>query len=128
MPINDQEGHIYVGVPNNWVVNSKSAHPEEAKAFLNWMVSSDAGKKYLAKEFKFIPAESDITTTAEDIGQVAVAVQSQSSTALSWNWDRFPDGVTQGFGAAMQEYLGGQINRDQLLDKLDKAVQDIVKQ
>lgn len=128
MPINDQEGHIYVGVPNNWIVNSKSAHPEEAKAFLNWMVSSDAGKKYLAKEFKFIPAESDITTTAEDIGQVAVAVQSQSSTALSWNWDRFPDGVTQGFGAAMQEYLGGQINRDQLLDKLDKAVQDIVKQ
>lgn len=128
LPISDQEGHIYVGVPNNWIVNSKSAHPEEAKAFLNWLVSSETGKKYLTKEFKFIPALSDIPSTSEDIGQVAVAVQAQSSTALSWNWDRFPDGVTQGFGAAMQEYLGGQINRDQLLEKLDKAVQDIVKQ
>ncbi|MDT3428660.1 raffinose/stachyose/melibiose transport system substrate-binding protein [Paenibacillus forsythiae] len=128
LPINDKEGQIYVGVPNNWIVNSKSAHPEEAKAFLNWMVTSETGKKYLTKEFKFIPALSNISTTAEDIGQIAVAVQDQSKTALSWNWDRFPDGVTQGFGAAMQEYLGGQINRDQLLDKLDKAVQDIVKQ
>ncbi|WP_025689354.1 ABC transporter substrate-binding protein [Paenibacillus zanthoxyli] len=128
LPISDKEGHIYVGVPNNWIVNSKSAHPEEAKAFLNWMVTSETGKKYLTKDFKFIPALSNIPTTAEDIGQVAVAVQEQSKTALSWNWDRFPDGVTQGFGAAMQEYLGGQIGHDQLLDKLDKAVQDIVKQ
>ncbi|BCG57690.1 ABC transporter substrate-binding protein [Paenibacillus sp. URB8-2] len=128
IPIGDKEGQIFVGVPNNWIVNSKSAHPEEAKAFLNWMVSSETGKKYLTKDFKFIPALSNISTTAEDIGQVAVAVQEKSATALSWNWDRFPDGVTQGFGAAMQEYLGGQVNRDQLLEKLDKAIQDIVKQ
>ncbi|MHA6533015.1 ABC transporter substrate-binding protein [Paenibacillus sp. BAC0078] len=128
LPINDQEGTILVGVPNNYIVNSKSAHPEEAKAFLNWLVSSETGKKYLTKEFKFIPAETNIQTDAADIGQVAVAVQEKSANALGWNWDMFPDGVTQGFGAAMQEYLGGQVNRDQLLEKLDKAVQDIVKQ
>lgn len=128
LPISDQEGTILVGVPNNYIVNSKSAHPEEAKAFLNWLVSSETGKKYLTKEFKFIPAETNIQADAADIGQVAVAVQEKSATALGWNWDMFPDGVTQGFGAAMQEYLGGQLNRDQLLEKLDKAVQDIVKQ
>ncbi|WP_019908345.1 ABC transporter substrate-binding protein [Paenibacillus sp. HW567] len=128
LPISDQEGTILVGVPNNYIVNSKSAHPEEAKAFLNWLVSSETGKKYLTKEFKFIPAETNIQTDAADIGQVAVAVQEKSAAALGWNWDMFPDGVTQGFGAAMQEYLGGQVNRDQLLEKLDKAVQDIVKQ
>ncbi|MCL6604483.1 MAG: extracellular solute-binding protein [Paenibacillus sp.] len=128
LPINDEEGTILVGVPNNYIVNSKSEHPEEAKAFLNWLVTSESGKKYLTKEFKFIPALTNIETKAEDIGQVAVAVQEKSSTALGWNWDMFPDGVTQGFGAAMQEYLGGQISRDQLLEKLDTAVQDIVKQ
>ena len=128
LPINDAEGTILVGVPNNYIVNSKSAHPEEAKAFLTWLVQSETGKKYLTKEFKFIPALTNIETKAEDIGQVAVAVQEKSSTALGWNWDMFPDGVTQGFGAAMQEYLGEQISRDQLLEKLDKAVQDIVKQ
>ncbi|WP_379131199.1 ABC transporter substrate-binding protein [Paenibacillus sp. sgz500958] len=128
LPISDEEGTVLVGVPNNYIVNSKSAHPEEAKAFLNWMVTSETGKKYLTQEFKFIPAETNIETKAEDIGQVAVALQEKSATALGWNWDMFPDGVTQGFGAAMQEYLGGQISRDQLLEKLDKAVQDIVKQ
>ncbi|MEK3880109.1 MULTISPECIES: ABC transporter substrate-binding protein [unclassified Paenibacillus] len=128
LPINNEEGTILVGVPNNYIVNSKSAHPEEAKAFLNWMVSSETGQKYLTKEFKFIPAEANITADAADIGQVAVAVQEKSASALGWNWDMFPDGVTQGFGAAMQEYLGGQLNHDQLLEKLDKAVQDIVKQ
>ncbi|WP_410512399.1 ABC transporter substrate-binding protein [Paenibacillus sp. BR2-3] len=128
LPISDEEGTILVGVPNNYIVNSKSANPEEAKAFLNWLVTSETGKKYLTKEFKFIPALSNIETKAEDIGQVAVAIQEKSATALGWNWDMFPDGVTQGFGAAMQEYLGDQISRDQLLEKLDKAVQDIVKQ
>lgn len=128
LPISDEEGTILVGVPNNYVVNSKSEHPEEAKAFLNWLVSSETGQKYLTKEFKFIPAETNVTADAADIGQVAVAVQEKSATALGWNWDMFPDGVTQGFGAAMQEYLGGQLDRDKLLEKLDKAVQDIVKQ
>lgn len=128
LPISDEEGTILVGVPNNYIVNSKSAHPEEAKAFLNWLVSSETGKKYLTKEFKFIPAETNVETDAADIGQVAVAVKEQSDKALGWNWDMFPDGVTQGFGAAMQEYLGGQLNHEQLLDKLDKSVQDIVKQ
>ncbi|KWX76067.1 ABC transporter substrate-binding protein [Paenibacillus jilunlii] len=128
LPISDEEGTILVGVPNNYIVNSKSAHPEEAKAFLNWLVSSETGQKYLTKEFKFIPAETNVKTDAADIGQVAVAVQEQSAKALGWNWDMFPDGVTQGFGAAMQEYLGGQLNHDQLLEKLDKSVQDIVKQ
>ncbi|MFR9712317.1 ABC transporter substrate-binding protein [Paenibacillus sp. MB22_1] len=128
VPINDQEGKVLIGVPNNYVVNSKSAHPEEAKAFLNWLVTSETGKKFVTKEFKFIPALSSIEATSEDIGQIAVAVQEKSDTAVGWFWDLFPDGVTQGFGAAMQEYLGAQISRDQLLEKLDKSVQDIVQQ
>jgi raffinose/stachyose/melibiose transport system substrate-binding protein len=127
LPINDQPGNVLVGVPNNWIVNSKSKNPDEAKKFLNWMVSSPTGQTYLTKEFKFMPAEKNIKATKEDIGDIAVSIEEQSATALSWNWDRFPDGVTQGFGAAMQEYQGGQIKKDQLFDKLDKAVQAIVK-
>lgn len=126
LPINDQPGHVMVGVPNNWIVNKKSAHPEEAKKFLNWMVSSETGKRYLTKEFKFMPAVNNVTATKEDVGPIAVAIQEQSKDALGWQWDRFPDGTTQGWGAAMQEYEGGRINKDQLLEKLDKALKDIL--
>ncbi|WP_251037853.1 extracellular solute-binding protein [Paenibacillus albidus] len=62
LPISDKEGSILVGVPNNYIDNSKSEHPEEAKAFLNWMVTSETGQTYLTKEFKFIPAETNIET------------------------------------------------------------------
>ncbi|MCZ8518308.1 MULTISPECIES: ABC transporter substrate-binding protein [Paenibacillus] len=127
LPIDDKEGSVMVGVASNYIVNKKSKHPEEAKAFLNWLVTSETGKNFVAKEFKFIPAVNTVKATAEDIGQIAVEIQNKAGSAKGWNWDLFPDGVTQGLGAAMQEYMGGGINREQLLEKLDKAVQDIVK-
>lgn len=123
--------NVFTGVPNNWIVNSKSANVEEAKAFLNWMVTSETGKKYIATDFKFVPALSSIEPNPEAIGSIggdfALFANANPAQVKSWNWDRFPDGVTQQWGAAMQEYLGKQISGDELLSKLDKAVQDIVK-
>ncbi|WP_337100823.1 ABC transporter substrate-binding protein [Paenibacillus sp. YIM B09110] len=123
--------NVFTGVPNNWIVNNKSANVEEAKAFLNWMVTSETGKKYIATDFKFVPALSSIEPNPEAIGSIggdfAVFANANPSQVKTWNWDRFPDGITQQWGAAMQEYLGKQISGDELLSKLDKAVQDIVK-
>ena len=65
MPINDDAAandKLQVGVPNNWVVNKNApdADKQAAKDFLNWMVSSEAGKKALVEDFKFIPAFKSI--------------------------------------------------------------------
>lgn len=123
--------NVFTGVPNNWIVNNKSAHPEEAKAFLNWMVSSETGKKFITTDFKFIPALNSIAPNPEAVGKIggdfAVFAPANPDQVKGWNWDRFPDGITQQWGAAMQEYLGKQITGDQLLEKFDKAVADIVK-
>lgn len=128
IPIDDSgKGRIYTGPANFWIVNSKSKHPEEAKAFLNWLVSSETGKNYLVKEFKFIPALVTIPAASEDIGQLGAAVSAQAKDAGGWHWGRYPDGVIQGWGAAMQEYQGGQIGKDELFGKLDQAVKDIVQ-
>jgi len=128
IPIDDSgKARIYTGPANFWIVNSKSAHADEAKAFLNWMVTSDTGKQYLTKQFKFIPALSSIKATADDIGQIGAAVSEQAATAGGWHWGRYPDGVIQAWGAAMQEYEGKQIDKDKLFEKFDKGVQDIVK-
>ncbi|REK68574.1 MAG: ABC transporter substrate-binding protein [Cohnella sp.] len=128
IPIDDSgKGRIYTGPANFWIVNSKSKHPEEAKAFLNWLVSSETGKNYLVKEFKFIPALVTIPAASEDIGQLGAAVSAQAKGAGGWHWGRYPDGVIQGWGAAMQEYQGGQIGKDELFGKLDQAVKDIVQ-
>lgn len=123
---NNGKARIYTGPANFWIVNSKSKNAEEAKAFLNWMVTSETGKSYLTKEFKFIPALTSIKATSEDIGQMGAAVSEQAATAGGWHWGRYPDGIIQGWGAAMQEYQGATIDKDTLFDKFDKAIQDIV--
>lgn len=56
----DSADRLPVGVPNNWVLNKNSEHLEEAKTFLNWMVSSETGKRYITEEFAFIPAFDNI--------------------------------------------------------------------
>ena len=91
MPISDDAAasdKLFVGVPNNWVINKNSAVKQEAKDFLNWMVSSDTGKSYITKQFKFIPALTTIPATEEDLGALArdIMEYSKEGKVLSWNW------------------------------------------
>ncbi|PEL13577.1 ABC transporter substrate-binding protein [Bacillus sp. AFS017336] len=124
MPINDDQeamDKIPVGVPNNWVVNKNSKNKEEAKKFLNWMVTSDTGKKYIVEKFKFIPAIKSIQ--GKGLGPIADDIQKYSSDGkvLSWNWFKYPDGATNEFGASMQAYVGGQKNAKQLLQSIQDS-------
>ncbi|PGS56002.1 ABC transporter substrate-binding protein [Bacillus sp. AFS041924] len=121
IPINDDKDamdKIPVGVPNNWVVNKNSKNKEEAKKFLNWMVSSDTGKNYIVEKFKFIPAVK--TIEGKGLGPIADDIQKYSAEGkvLSWNWFKYPNGATNEFGASMQAYVGGQKNPQQLLQSL----------
>ncbi|WP_054939520.1 ABC transporter substrate-binding protein [Paenibacillus ihuae] len=67
MPIDDtaeDNNKLYVGVPSNWVIHKNSPVKEEAKLFLDWLVTSETGKRYITKEFQFIPALDSIEGTA----------------------------------------------------------------
>lgn len=132
MPINDDvalNDNIFVGVPNNWVINNKSSVKQEAKDFLNWMVTSDTGKRYIVEEFKFIPALDNIPFTPEQLGDIASSIgeYSQAGKTLPWMWAMLPDGSTQEFGASLQAYIGGKLNKEQLLESFDKTVQNLLK-
>src|SRR5690606_31452224 len=97
MPINndgDAMNKLPVGVPNNWVVHKNSPVKEEAKAFLNWLVSSETGQRYITEEFKFIPAFNNIEAEEAVLGQLAadIIAYSKENKTLSWNWFKFPGG------------------------------------
>ncbi|MFX3636609.1 MAG: ABC transporter substrate-binding protein [Candidatus Pristimantibacillus sp.] len=126
MPINDNAADndkLYVGVPNNWVVNKNSEVKAEAKEFLNWLVTSDIGKSYITKEFKFIPAFKSIEASSEDLGDLGAEVvkYSQEGKALSWNFNKFPDGGMNEFGNQMQAYIAGKSDANRLFEDLQKA-------
>ncbi|WP_282937054.1 extracellular solute-binding protein [Paenibacillus sp. RC67] len=134
MPISDDAAandKLPVGVPNNWVINKNSPNKEEAKKFLNWMVSSDIGKKYITEEFKFIPAFTNIPADEKILGPLAADIikYSKENKTLSWNWFKFPGGEasSQKFAAAMQAYVAKQKTKDQMLDEFQKTWDSLKK-
>ncbi|MFD2611703.1 ABC transporter substrate-binding protein [Paenibacillus gansuensis] len=133
MPINDdpaENDKLLVGVPNNWVVHKNSKVKQEAKDFLNWLVTSESGKRYIVEEFKFIPALKSIEVKNPDVlGDLATNISQYSSEGktLSWNWFKFPEGAPNEFAANIQAYISGKRTRDQLLDDLNKTWNNLKK-
>lgn len=130
IPINDDKekmDRLPVGVPNNWVVNKNSQYKEEAKDFLEWMVTSDTGKDYMVNKFKFIPAFKSIE--ANDLGTLAddILTYSNEGKTISWNWFKYPDGAVNEYGALMQAYVGGQKTGDEMLQDFTKVWMDKTK-
>ncbi|MFD1175081.1 ABC transporter substrate-binding protein [Paenibacillus puldeungensis] len=115
MPIDDnaeKNDKLTVGIPANLVVNKDSASKEEAKTFLNWLVTSDMGKEYIAKKWKFIPALKTIPATSEDIGLLGADVKKyvDENKVYGLQSSKFPDGVTQEFASAIQQLVGDKVD------------------
>lgn len=120
MPINDGEnsGKILVGVPNNWVINKNSKVKQEAKDFLNWLVTSDAGKKYIVNDFKFIPALKTIEVTDPKVlGPIAndILAYSKENKTLGWYFMSMPEGMGQEVGSDIQAYIAKKMTKEQML-------------
>lgn len=126
MPISDDAAvtsKVTVGVPVNLVVNKDSKVKEEAKLFLNWLVTSDMGKEYITKNFKFIPTLSTIEASPEDMGSLASALVEyvDRGEAFPNISGKYPDGVTQEFGSVIQEFLAGKVDAQQWTENMQAA-------
>lgn len=126
MPLNDNKAatdKLAIGVPNSWVIYNKApeADKKAAKDFLNWMVTSDEGKRALVEDFKYVPAFK--TIEAKGIGPLGEEIlkYSKEEKTLPWEWMKFPDGVSQKFGADLQGYIGGQKSKEDVLKALDSS-------
>lgn len=126
MPLSDNKAEtdkLAIDVPNSWVIYNKSpeADKKAAKDFLNWMVTSDEGKRALVEDFKYVPAFK--TIDAKGIGPLGDEIMKYSNDGktLPWEWMKFPDGVKQEFGANLQEYIGGQKSKEDVLKAMDNS-------
>ncbi|WP_339147925.1 MULTISPECIES: ABC transporter substrate-binding protein [unclassified Sutcliffiella] len=119
IPINDDASadSLPVGVPNNWAINKNSKNIEEAKTFLNWMVSSETGQRFITEEFAFIPAFDNIEPAGlGDLGQ-SILEYSTAEKTVPWTWFMWPDGANKEFAATIQEYAAGRIDYDTVLER-----------
>ncbi|WP_027093731.1 sugar ABC transporter substrate-binding protein [Cohnella thermotolerans] len=116
---------IAVGVASNWVVNAK-ADPDEikaAKAFLNWLFTSETGKNAIVNEFKFIPAMTNIEATNLDPLSQTVYEATKSGQTIPWALNYFPQGIIVNdlAPAAQQFFLDKNMTGEQFLKNLDAA-------
>ncbi len=122
IPINDDSNDaIPIGVPSYWCVNSQSEVREEAKAFLDWMVSSETGKRYLIEEFRFIPAFTGLEDQGDKLGELGreVSRYADEGRTYGWYWAMLPVGFTNAIIDDIEEYLDNQITREELLTRIE---------
>ncbi|WP_407270495.1 ABC transporter substrate-binding protein [Radiobacillus sp. PE A8.2] len=114
-----------VGVPNNWVLNKDSENLEEAKAFLNWMVSSETGKRFITEEFAFIPAFDNIEASGLGALGQSILEYSKDEKTIPWTWFRWPDGANMEFAAKIQEYVAGKIEYSEVIESFQSIWDDM---
>lgn len=122
------ENKIPVGVPNYWAVNKNSDDKDQqaAKDFLDWLYTSEEGKKVVLEEFKFIPAYSGFDTEKiVDPLSKQVYEYSNAGNATGWVFMGYPtDWGMNVLGAGIQKYVSDEGSWEDLMDEVKTSWED----
>lgn len=130
LPINGND-KIAVSVPSCWYVNSQASAGEiqAGKDFINWLYTSDTGKKYLMEKFGFIPVLKSMTSTQLDPLSQAVADYAAQGKTISWPMSKWPAGIVDVYLVPVaQEFFTTKMTGTELLEKLTDAFVQAGKQ
>ena len=123
-----KEDCIPVGVPMYWCVNKGKgdATVKAAKDFLDWMYTSDDGKKACVADFKFIPAYKgyDVSGLNDDVSKTIYKYIS-ANKIIPWVFMGYPTGWGQDkLGASIQKYVTGNVSWDDMVTSLQQSWAD----
>jgi len=117
-----KEDSIPVGIPMYWAVNSgkDQAVKDAAKDFLNWLYTSEKGKKMIIHDFKFIPPfkgyEGKDLEPTDPLARDILRYSNQGRT-MPWVFMGYPTGWGMDkLGADIQSYLAGDLTWNQLVE------------
>jgi len=134
MPIDGtKDGTIPVGVPEYWTVNSSkdAVTKKAAKDFLNWLYTSDEGKKMIIQDFKFVPAFKGYDTAdlqPTDALSKDISKYSKAGNTIPWVFSGYPTGwYDKLLGADIQKYISGDLTWDKVVSNAIKNWADLRK-
>ena len=91
--------------------------------FLNWLSTSDYGKKWIPEVIKQISPLAGAEAPDTQLAKATVAAQNANITCPWWIF-KGPDGIEQPFGTAFQNYVAGVTTRKQTKEALTKVFTD----
>lgn len=115
---------LAVGVPSWWCVNSQVSEDRKARAnaFIEWLYTSETGKRYLYDEFQFIPVVSGAAAPSLDPLSADVSRFASSGKILPWAFNYWPAGIIEVHLAPVaQQFFASQMTEAEFLAALDKA-------
>jgi len=130
IPVNNEatvSGRVPVGVPFYWVVNKDSSLNEEAKKFLNWMVSSDTGRRYITDVFGYIPAFDNIRS--DKLGGLSRDLMDFAGKGMTipWSFTTWHDGMYNEFAEHTQMYVAGRVSYNEMLQRMQASWNKLAK-
>lgn len=119
----DGKGVIAVESNLTFRVYKDGKNRDAALAFLNWLSTSDYGKKWLPDVIKQISPLNGASAPDTQLAKETAAAQEAKITCPWWIF-KGPDGIEQPFGTAMQNYAAGTATREETKAALTRLFAD----
>lgn len=123
----EEKQGLCTGTENYICVNSMASEADQKAsiAFMEWVFSSDTGKKYVTNELGFI---SPFNTFSDDESpndplakQVLSYMSNEDLSSVSWNFTAFPSQkFKDDFGTMLLNYTKGKVSWDEVIKGVRK--------
>lgn len=116
---------IFIGAPSYYVINNESTNQEAAKAFLNYMATSEAGHNYMVNEAKMVPAFTNVTLKPDAplSANVTEWVQKENG-AYTWLQNDMPDGFGMGtLGPIYESFAKGDLDKAGFIEQVAAQIE-----
>ncbi|MCI2170469.1 ABC transporter substrate-binding protein [Schleiferilactobacillus perolens] len=125
IPVDGYAGKMPVGVPNYWAVNSTRPKKEQqaAKDFLDWLYTTDQGKKDVVDLLHFVPAYKGFEgMKMQDPLSESVFQHTQAKTTTGWVFNGYPvSWEADTLGPDVQKYLSKVMTWNELVTDAKQA-------
>jgi raffinose/stachyose/melibiose transport system substrate-binding protein len=114
---------IFVAAPSYYAVNKDSKNAALAKKFLNDMITTTEGQKFMVQDAGMIPAYSNVKLSPT--GQLSASVQSWAASGKIYAWNQ---GLTTGdfrdksLAPIYNQFANGAINKAKFIELFTTAV------
>jgi raffinose/stachyose/melibiose transport system substrate-binding protein len=121
----DTEG-IFVSAPSFYVINAESENIEAAKQFLNDMVFTEAGQRFMVEEAGMIPAYGNVELNPT--GQLSRSVQEWAAQGNVYAWNQYQfsgEFRDQTLAPIYNQFATGQIDKAQFISAMTDAFESL---
>ena len=119
---------IFVAAPSFYCVNKNSRNLAAAREFLNDLVFTEAGNKYMVLDAGSIPAFSNVKLNPT--GQLSKSVQAWAAAGKIYSWNQYyftEDFRNKTLAPIYNQFAAGAVTKAQFIDLMTKAFQGIAK-